>query len=230
MGAQTRLVKQGKISSAQDVPSHDLSKTRAPKQGLRQRQKAERSELILKIAQEHFETYGFEKTKIEAIAEEVGMSAVTIFNYFNSKAGLLLALVQESDARLIERLQEYSKSQHNSSIEAISKFAQIIQKNATGFLTKALWRQALAANIIDKAGEFRGEYRVLESELKLQLTFLLKTLNEQNQLPKTGSIEQLSETIFTLLIARFMQYVSSEKLLDSDINTLFEADLNLILS
>ena len=73
---------------------------------LRARQKEDRRKRIVLSAKSLFKEKGYEKTTIESIAEATGVSGVTVHNYYGTKAGVLLALVVESDEELIQKLSE----------------------------------------------------------------------------------------------------------------------------
>ncbi len=197
--------------------------------GLRQRQKIERQNLILKVAQRRFSELGYDDTTIEGIADEVGMSAVTVFNYFGSKVGLLFALVKESDARLLAKLRTLSDKSHADAVEAIAEFARIILDNATSYLTKWLWRQVLAASIVEKSSEFRPQYKELDLKLKKQLEQLLVALQRSGKLSPDAPTASLAETLFMLQNGRFVQYMSSDTILDTEADLLFRADASLVL-
>ncbi len=67
---------------------------------------------ILGAAKKLFESKGFEKVKIEEIAAEAGVSAPSIYAIFQSKKGLLLALMDESyDLNKFEELVKKSKGE-----------------------------------------------------------------------------------------------------------------------
>src|SRR5436190_523543 len=60
--------------------------------GLRERQKAGRRRDILAAAAKLFRRDGFTDTAIEAIAAEADVATGTVYNYFESKGDLLIAL------------------------------------------------------------------------------------------------------------------------------------------
>jgi AcrR family transcriptional regulator len=61
--------------------------------GLRQRQKIDRDRRIVEAAARLFREFGFEGVKIETIAEQAGVSVGTIYNYYESKGDVLIAVV-----------------------------------------------------------------------------------------------------------------------------------------
>jgi AcrR family transcriptional regulator len=67
--------------------------------GLRSRQKAKRRDEIIAAAQALFESQGLDATTMADIAAAAGISAPTVFNYFGSKDGVLIALISDGSQR-----------------------------------------------------------------------------------------------------------------------------------
>ena len=61
--------------------------------GLRAKNKADRYGRILHVASRLFRTLGYEATRIEAIAAEAEVSIGTIYNYYQNKGDILVAIV-----------------------------------------------------------------------------------------------------------------------------------------
>ncbi len=64
----------------------------------------EGKEKLLKTAIDLFAAKGFRGTSIRDIAQAMGMSISNIYHYFGSKEGLLLAILEESSQKLVDRL------------------------------------------------------------------------------------------------------------------------------
>lgn len=62
---------------------------------LRERQKKARSEQILAAARKQFLDHGYSKTNMETIAEEAEVGVATIYTYFDSKEGVVKALIEK---------------------------------------------------------------------------------------------------------------------------------------
>lgn len=75
--------------------------------GVTERREREREEVRLKIlgaARDLFASEGYEKVTMRRIAEAIEYSATTIYNHFEDKDDLVLALCEEDFARLFEHL------------------------------------------------------------------------------------------------------------------------------
>ncbi len=64
--------------------------------------RAERMRQMIEIAEEVFSERGYGAASMDEIAERVGVSKPMLYEYFNSKEGLLLACIQQSRAALRE--------------------------------------------------------------------------------------------------------------------------------
>ena len=72
----------------------------------RDRQRHETERRLLAAARKLFSDYGYQNTAITEIAKVAGVTHALIHAYFNSKAGLLYALVSETNARQDKRVAE----------------------------------------------------------------------------------------------------------------------------
>ena len=70
--------------------------------GLRDRKKARRRAQIMAAAQGLFASRGIDATTMADIAAAAGISAPTVFNYFGSKDGILIAMITEGTMRARE--------------------------------------------------------------------------------------------------------------------------------
>lgn len=72
--------------------------------GLRNKKKARARDDILKAARELFFTQGYRSATMEAIAGRAGVAVGTVYNYFESKSAVLLAVTaQDTDTALSGR-------------------------------------------------------------------------------------------------------------------------------
>ena len=70
---------------------HSRAQDRTPR-----RATAARRERIVSVAMRHFAERGYEGTRMDAIASELGIAKGSIFQYFGSKAGLFLAAYKDA--------------------------------------------------------------------------------------------------------------------------------------
>ncbi len=194
-------------------------------QGLRERQKISRRTRILDTAKEKFQTAGYSNVKIEDIAHASEVSAVTVYNYFGSKAGLLLALVGESDVLLIEKIDDLINEKHDGIIPAVQKFGRILRRHAMAYLQKPTWREVIAASIQEGSREFGKTYTRLDAVLIEKMEDLLVALQNDNKLGQGVSTKSLADCLFSLQNIRFFQFVADDTISNEEVDNKFKGDL-----
>lgn len=197
---------------------------------LRERQKSNRRRNILQAARDRFSTNGFDATTIEMIAEKAEVSSVTIYNYYGTKTGLLLALVAESDTLLTERIDAILADPPDDIVEAFALFAGTIRDHALSFLTKRVWRQVIAASIIEGNSHFGRAYARLDRELARKLSQILGKLQKNGRLNAGSNIDILGESLFHLQNARFTQFISIDDLKNETVDRYLREDITALLS
>lgn len=113
--------------------------------GLREKQKAQRRELIEKAAGELFVEKGFEDTSIEKIAEHALVSPATVYNYYGTKGELLLALLARGEVGITERVEDFLKKADTEN--PASLVTAVIMSNVEDTLSaisKELWGHVVA--------------------------------------------------------------------------------------
>jgi AcrR family transcriptional regulator len=74
----------------------------SPRKQRRERERMQRRRAIAKIAGEFFTNQGYEQTMVDEIAEAAGYTKMTIYNYFDSKDDIFVAVVSEAYQKLYE--------------------------------------------------------------------------------------------------------------------------------
>lgn len=91
--------------------------------GLKQRRERQKEMLrqdILDAARELFVKEGYENVSMRRIAEKIEYSPTTIYLYFDDKASLLLAICEETFAKLAKKLEVISRA-HDDPVEALKE-------------------------------------------------------------------------------------------------------------
>jgi len=83
----------------------------SPKTKRLERQRKERRKAIIEIAREFFATHGYEQAMVEEIAQAAGYTKMTLYNYFESKDDLFIAVLSEAYQKLHEIMDEHLKSE-----------------------------------------------------------------------------------------------------------------------
>jgi AcrR family transcriptional regulator len=177
---------------------------------LRARQKEDRRNRIVTSAKRLFRKKGYDRTTIESIAEAAGVSGVTVHNYYGTKAGVLLALVIESDERLIERLDQSLAPEGGDLVELTLSFARQIMDHAINNLEKDIWRQVIAAVTLEAGTQFSRAYSKLDEQLAFVLVRKLEAMRVEGKLSEVVNPLHLGRALFQLQNARFIEFISSD--------------------
>ncbi|SFC21564.1 TetR/AcrR family transcriptional regulator [Tropicimonas isoalkanivorans] len=197
---------------------------------LRARQKNDRRKRIVAEAKTLFRRDGYDKTTIENIAEAAGVSGVTVHNYYGTKAGVLLALVIENDALLIDKLEKSLPRDANDIVELTLHFARGVMDHAIAHLDKQIWRQVIAAVTVEANSRLSKAYFQLDHQLAYVLVQRLEGMQKAGRLPVDVDVEHLGKALFHLQNARFIQFISSDDRTEDEIETRLRNDLTALLS
>lgn len=198
--------------------------------GLRERQKEDRQRRIVECSRKLFLKQGFERTTIESIAEAAGVSGVTVHKYYGTKAGILLALIAQSDKQLIDRLERDLAQVSSNLIEITATFAHIIVEHAMLNLEKAIWRQVISAVTLNAGSPLSKAYFALDQELAQVLVGKVEALQATGEVSEEIDATDMGKALFHLQNARFIQFIGSDELSSDDIDQRLRKDLTALFS
>jgi len=172
--------------------------------GLREHKKEGRRQRILDAAREHFRDRGFDATTIEMIAESADVSAVTVYNHYRTKGGVLLALVTRSDDLLIGKIEALMDIAQPDPLDGIVSFSQTINEHAFSYLNREIWRHVIATSILEGNTEFGAVYRRLDQTLIEQLERFLKRFET---LSADCDCQTAAAVLYNVHNARFLEFI-----------------------
>jgi AcrR family transcriptional regulator len=116
--------------------------------GLRDRQKQQRERRIVKAAQKLFARKGYAEVAMEDVSASAGLAVGTIYNYFQSKSALLLAIVKGETESLLARGKKILDDPPRDPVAAVCAFTEIFLDD---FMRddRRLWRELLGAAIAE---------------------------------------------------------------------------------
>ncbi len=175
---------------------------------LRQANKLDRQKRIVANASRLFSSIGYEKTAIELVAERSNVSPATIYNHFENKTGLLLAVlidegegVQQIGKRIIDQRQPHDA-------HVIYRLLELYVDHPMEFMNKSCWRQALAASIASSNEKFAREYQNVEKKLQNQLIELIHCLYEEQVFVDLVDPQSLGEIMWNNVDQMFTDFIS----------------------
>lgn len=197
---------------------------------LRERQKADRRTKIIDAAKGLFAKSGLDNITMEAIAEIAGVSSMTVHNYYGTKSGVLLALVADSDAALLETFANDLTGHFDDLPGLVLAFASIICDHTLSHLDKAIWRQVIAASVGDSDTRFGELYNALDDRLADVLVREVERLQVAGRLNRSVSAYDLGKALFYLQNARFIQFISDDSVKKPEIIELLKRDITALFA
>lgn len=126
--------------------------------GLRDRKKLKRRQEIIAVARTLFAKQGIDATTMADIAEAAGISAPTVFNYFGSKDGVLIALISDGTREARERDRALHWQENTDLGSLILNLFVRVSTRTLEIADKRVWRYAESAAIRHPETELASQY------------------------------------------------------------------------
>lgn len=175
--------------------------------GLRARQKADRGRRILESATTLFSREGYDNTRIEDIAEMAGVSVGTFYNYFENKGDILVAIVSMEVEEVLDAGERIVQDPPASVEAAMEKLIGQYYDHSLFYLSKQMWRTAMALSIQQPDTPFSRRYTELDHRLCKQVTSLVEILQRRGVVRAGLDCTAIGEMIFNNLNLMFIEFV-----------------------
>lgn len=179
--------------------------------GLRARQKADRNARIIQAATALFRDVGFDAVRMEAIAGMAEVSAGTVYNYFPTKGDLLVAIVSHEVEEVLESGEAIVRNPPADVIAALSQLVHGYYDHSLSYLSKDMWRTAMAMTIQGPATVSSQHYVALDARLRGQVVALLAALQARGQLRAVLDPVAVGAVVFHNLDAMFRIFVTTDQ-------------------
>ncbi len=177
---------------------------------LRQTNKANRQKRIVANAARFFSSIGYDLTAIEMVAERSNVSPATIYNNFENKIGLLLAVLIEEGADVQQIGEKVISQRQKNDSDVIYRLIDLYVDHPMEFMNKSCWRQALAASTASSNKKFTQEYQNVDRQLKKQLIDVMHALKEEDAFLPVVDAQALGEIIWNNVNQMFTDFISAE--------------------
>lgn len=188
-----------------------------PMTGLRARQKALRRERILDAALTLFRAAGYDAVRTEDIAAAAEVSVGTLYNYFENKGDLLLALVTIEVDEVLEQGAPLVANPPRDVALALNQLIGGYYRHSLVCLTKELWRSAIALTIQAAETPFSARYSALDQSLTDQVCALVTELQHRNAARADVDARAMGQVIFNNLNLMFIEFVKVEAMSVEDL-------------
>jgi AcrR family transcriptional regulator len=178
--------------------------------GLRAKQKADRERRILEAATRLFQKAGYEGTTIERIAELAEVSAGTLYNYYENKGDLLVAIVALEVNEVLRAGERLVADPPDDVEKALGTLLRIYLDHSLVYLSKEMWRYAMAISTQQPETRFGRAYAELDMRLCAQVCALVAKLQKRGRVIAGVDVRAAGEMFFNNLNMMFTFFVKEE--------------------
>lgn len=178
--------------------------------GLRARQKADRNRRILDAAAVLFREVGYDSARIEDIAERAEVSVGTFYNYYENKGDILVATVSMEVEEVLAAGRTIVDNPPSSVEGALEALIGQYYDHSLVYLSKEMWRTAMAISIQQPESPFSKRYTELDRRLCGQVSTLIQKLQLKGVVAPGIDSEAAGEMLFNNLNMMFIEFAKHE--------------------
>jgi AcrR family transcriptional regulator len=191
--------------------------------GLRERQKADRTGRILDAASRLFRAQGYDSVRIEDIAAAAEVSAGTCYNYFSTKGDLLLAIVSMEVEEVVDAGRALVTNPPASTAQALGGLIRLYYDHSLHYLSKEMWRKAMAFSIEAPGTPFSQRYTELDAMLSAQVCDMIAALQQRGLARSDIDAKVFGQIVFNTLNQMFIEFVKADAMPLSDLHRASDA-------
>jgi len=211
------------MSDLSNVPVHGLV-------GLRDRKKAMRRDEIIAAARDLFARKGIDATTMADIAAASVISPPTVFNYFGSKDGILIALITEGTSAAREGDRDLHWEEATDLATLIVNLFQRVSARTLDIADKRVWRYAEAAAIRHPETELARQYEQVSSALVGVVTDFFASLDLRLQTGEACSPPYLGQVFHDIWMPCFIRLITVESQSLAEHETMLNARIRPLVS
>jgi AcrR family transcriptional regulator len=187
---------------------------------LRQRQKRKREKDILDAAEKLIKSRGYLGTSIEDIADKAEVGVGTVYNYFQSKPKLLMALFRRYHLELQESGAAIVDNPPADAMDALCTLIRVYFEGPVNYFPKEYIRELFSV-VSNEHFSIRRESTKLDYLIVDQISELVKILQDRDQIRKDIPSGDLSMFIYSIFATASMVFIyDDEATVDSTIEFL----------
>jgi len=196
---------------------------------LREEQRRERSKRILDAAARLFNAQGYEKTAVETIAAEAGVSPATIYNYFESKPNIVMALARRHHADALPERLALIKAPPRDPRNGVRRFQNLLIDQSLRLLSREAWRVILQALYLEPGGIAQATAEAINSSIMENYRELLARYRAAGSLERDIDVEALAQLLFAVNATNWRRFIGDESLSLEALKAAVDTQVDLVL-
>jgi AcrR family transcriptional regulator len=173
---------------------------------LRLRQKRKREKGILGAAEKLITSKGYINTSIEEIADKAEVGVGTVYNYFQSKPKLLMALFRRYHLELTEDGNSILNNPPDNAVEALSALLRIYFEGPLMRFHKDHMREILSILVNERLAirkeTMEHDYMIIE-----QVTKLIEILQSRNLINRNIPANEMAIPVYSIFTLAGMTFI-----------------------
>ena len=178
--------------------------------GLRAKHRIDRNSRIVEAAAGLFRKEGYEGARIEEIAARAEVSVGTIYNYYRNKGDILVAIVSMEVHEVLAAGQRIIQKPPRNVEKAIDALLSGYIDHSLVYLSKEMWRQAMATSTQQPESPFGKTYTALDRALADQTCALIEKLRQLGLARGDIDGRGVGEMIFNNMNMMFIEFIKRE--------------------
>ena len=140
------------------------------------------------------------------------MSAGTCYNYFSTKGDLLLAIVSMEVEEVVDAGRAVVDAPPPDIAEALSGLIRLYYDHSLQYLSKEMWRKAMAFSIEAPGTPFSQRYTELDALLIAQVCDLIAALQARGLARGDLDPDVIGRVVFNTLNQMFIEFVKADEM------------------
>ena len=197
--------------------------------GRREAQKADRERRILRAAEAQFREHGYELTRIENVAQEARISVGTVYNYFDSKCDVLLALVTKHDEFLSSEIDDLIQNPPPDLVAGVCGVFLAMTRHSLDQLGKENWRHLIGLSIAQRYTVLGEGYAQQNERLLQRIIRMLVAMRSSGFLAENCDVAELGRILHHVEAMLYLDLVSNDEMTFDDYEAQLSHDIEFIL-
>lgn len=172
-----------------------------------------------------FRRDGFHSARIEDVAEDAEVSVGTVYNYYGTKGDLLIATVAMEVEEVLAAGEAILVDPPEGVADALLALIGHYYDHSLHYLTKPMWRAAMALSIEAPGTPEGRRYTELDARLAAQVTELVTRLQARGDVAPQMDARALGELLFNNLNAKFIEFVKDDSMTNETLKARLAAQI-----
>jgi AcrR family transcriptional regulator len=169
----------------------------------RKKEIPDRTDRIVASARKLFGYYGYEKTTLDQIAQDIGISKGSIYLDFAGKDDILMAVIQDFIASQVDRMQELYKDPAIPPLEALK---HMLLDHVTTVFTEATRQAHSTEAMAITSMRVRSEFRAYFTQIELLIAGALMDAAKAGDIQPQAHYQTTAQRILLGMSAFFPPY------------------------